>query len=150
MIITTEICAKVQHFSKKITKTSSQHEDVAQETLLNLHRYDKPVQYLSSFLYTSVRHVYLDQIRRTNNQIRFEQQYYDLSPKDTKIDDCGLLLTSILNIFKDQPAKYKIVLLIANNPDMRIIDLAKLSGGNIETFKANIRHIRQALKKSHF
>lgn len=151
MVINKDILNRVVGYSysicRKNAKASVCPDDLAQETLRQLYKYEGAVEHLSSFLYTAVRNNFLNSIRinkkhKRNIQSVFEYYAYaHYSETPVKLD-----ADKLLAVFNKMPKRKKVLQLILDNPESSLVDLAKASGINSDTLKANVIHIRNTLK----
>jgi DNA-directed RNA polymerase specialized sigma24 family protein len=150
MIITPEIYAKVKKFAKGFRLGNSLNEqDLVQEVLLKLHLYEAPVEYLNSFIYSTVKNTYLVNCDKAKAMNKYYKAYAFEQEVSTGMDNRNIALNdlnTILESFVDNPKQYATLKFMINNPDMRISDMGPAMGVNFETFKATVHHIKQKIK----
>lgn len=123
------------------------YEDLAQDVLIRLHHYDQPVEYISSFVYTTCQHMFLNHIRTSHNRQRLIQTAYEYyayahdhtTPQEINID-------KIMSYFESRPQCQLVFQLMLAHPDTTMVELAAKAGVKYNTFKANYRHVQNHLK----
>ncbi len=153
MVITQEVYDLVIHWSNKTTsflKGTHYNEDIAQEVFENLIKYTDKVDCLGAFICTTVRNVSINRLRAAKRFHTYSMQYIDQMEKTTQPDTAKLVkddYKKLLKVFKNHPAKHRILTILIENPDCSYVELAKTANINIDTFKANLLHIKKELRR---
>jgi len=158
MELTPEIVAKVHSIAKKLAFKKTKYtncvesEDIAQNVLIRMSNYTEPVANLSSFIRSCVHNeqvnMYHSETKRSYKVIAYDQETsYSCH---IKIDENALSneYTEILKLMWDSPKQLNVFLILIQNPDTNYKELARKYNMEYETFKANIFHIKKAVRNS--
>lgn len=151
MVITEDIYGKVMGYSNKIARRRwgpLGAEDLAQDVILKLLAYNDVVEHLPSFIFTVVKHTYITKGKSHAAHKELHTEYYDRMPQQYLTDTSRLVkqdFEKLLDYFPTRPACKQILKILLEAPDESHADLAKANGIAYDTFKANIRHIREVL-----
>lgn len=147
MQITPDIYNLIVKTAKFVTK-GRQYEDLIQESCIDLLKCKSQVEFIPTFVRTTVRNRHIDMVRQKKVYDKYNQSYFD--SQETEHNDIfpGLIskeYSRLLRLFDESPTQKDILTLVMNNPDTTYTELAQSIGMNKDTFKANIRHIQTKL-----
>lgn len=151
VVITQEIYNKVKLYSSKVysRKWDKQAvEDLTQDVILKLLAYNDEVECLSGFISTVVKHAYINKSKSDESKVAINTEYYDRMPQQYLTDTSRLVkqdFEKLLEYFSTRPSCKQILKLLIDSPDESYADLAAAHGIDTNTFKANVRHIREVL-----
>ena len=152
MIITTEIYKQVTKSCFKVLKGnySKQHaEDLVQDVIIKLLKYEKPIDNLNAFIYTVATYTHWVAYNRDKPRLSAFQEIFDTASDTTYLDTSALIkkdYSTLLDYFQDNPVAKRVLEILIDNPEETHAELAFTYGYNKDTFKSNVRHMRNHLK----
>ncbi len=151
MVITDSVYKMVINFSNKIARSTDKQskEELQQEVFEKLHKWQEPIEFESSFIYKTIRNTYASKITTSKNRSRLNILYgfeCEKAIKPNLRSEAIIDLNFILESFKDLPVQYKTLKFMIDNPDMPIDYMGEAMGVNQNTFKANVKHIKNKIK----
>lgn len=157
MVITKEIYQTIRSYAGRVVgpKMNQQAaEELTQDVAIRLSLYEGEINSLSSFIFTAVLNGYSNLIIKNKRKNRLNENYTLLTECSIDMDTSEILKQDFDKVMattlKSHPAKSNIIRLLLNDPEASYADLARENGIDMNTFKANVRWIRQELNAINF
>jgi DNA-directed RNA polymerase specialized sigma24 family protein len=153
MIITESIYNKVIKYTNKIARMWPREfrEDLQQDVFEKIHTSKEDVEYETTYLYKTTKNTFLNKKIARDRFSKVCTEFGDVLNLDSKVlpdlsVEAKIDLKTLADTFQDEPAKYKTLSFMIDNPDMSWQDMSDGMKINNETFKANLKHIRSKIK----
>lgn len=151
MEITQDVVNLVRKASKRIMRCPPQRrEELEQDILFKLFKNQTVIENVNAFIYKTVYYEHVCEIRNYNFRKKTADEYRMVASKTSHmclkfeaVHDLNLILAS----FDKKSAKYKTLKFMIDHPDMRVDHMARSMEVNLNTFKANVKHIKNKIKK---